>query len=257
MPPVKQPKKVSSNPQLPQLEVPLADGAISNPKIKPPKLTNRGGAGLYGKIKGTLVIPDNPNEAKITQAVARYRIPPDLQQFAVPIDTLIPDPMNARLHPEKNLNALRKSLTQYGQQKVIVVRKATRVIIAGNGTVEAAKSLGWTEIAARFTEMNETEAIGYGLADNKTAELARWDFEVMKRLQQIMDGAGHNNIGWTQRELNMLRATGWIPPEESEDQSEELGGKYHIVIDCESEQEQLELLQDLLNRGYTCRALVS
>lgn len=232
--------------------------SLEGAENRKPKLTNRGGSGLYGKLKGELILPDEPNVPKLTQAVARHRIAPELQHMAVPIDSLTPDPMNARLHPERNLESIKQSLTQYGQVKPIVVRKATRVVVAGNGTLECAKALGWTEIAAHFVDMNEAEAAGYGIADNKTAELAQWDFRILKALDTLIREAGHHPpIGWTQKELDVLRAVGWREPEEAEDQSAGLGNKYHVLIECDDEAQQIELLERLTQEGYRCRAMVS
>lgn len=190
-----------------------------------PRLVNRGGAGLLHKLKkagGELVPEEQPEEAKLTRAVARYRIAPALQGMAVPIDSLIPDPVNARTHPEKNVKAITASLEAYGQVKPIVVRRETNIIVAGNGTHMVAKALGWTEIAAVFIEMNEIEAIGYGLADNKTAELAQWDFEAVAILDKLLLEAGHETIGWDMHMLSVMRAAEWIKPEIVEGQDDEV-----------------------------------
>ena len=174
-----------------------------------PKLTNRGAAGLLGKMTpemraalGPVSVPQN-GESRIR---APYRIAPALAHLAVPIASLVPDPDNARLHPERNMEAIKASLTKYGQVKPVVVRSATRVVVAGNGTMAAAKELGWDEIAATFVDMNEVEAAGYGLADNRTAELAAWDFEIMARLDKLLQEAGDQPVGLSQDELTALRA---------------------------------------------------
>src|SRR5450432_1700492 len=63
----------------------------------------------------------------------------------VAIDTLSPDPENARRHGAKNLDAIVKSLRRFGQQKPIVV-DSQGVVRAGNGQFAAAKILGWSHI---------------------------------------------------------------------------------------------------------------
>ena len=110
------------------------------------------------------------------------RIIDSLKGLAVPIDSLKPDPRNARLHPERNLEALRTSLRYYGQRKPIVVRKNGSRIIAGNGLWQAAKDLGWTEIAAVFVDDDDAAATGYALMDNQSAILAEWDFDRLGEL---------------------------------------------------------------------------
>lgn len=93
---------------------------------------------------------------------------------------LVSDPNNARKHDDKNLEAIKGSLTQFGQRKPIVIGSGN-VVIAGNGTLAAAKSLGWTEIeVVRVPEdWTADQAKAFALADNRTAELATWDEMVL------------------------------------------------------------------------------
>jgi ParB-like chromosome segregation protein Spo0J len=63
----------------------------------------------------------------------------------VPLDTLVLDPANARQHGEPNLDAIRASLTRFGQAEPLVVQRATRRVIGGNGRLVAMRALGWTE----------------------------------------------------------------------------------------------------------------
>ncbi len=129
-----------------------------------------------------------------------------LKNLVVPIDQVVPDPANTRHHNEKNLQAIIGSLRCYGQQKPIVARKATGVVIAGNGTLEAARALGWDRIAVVFTDLDDLSAAGYSIADNRTAELAGWDFDALakmvKELQEHKVDLGA--LGWEQQELDTL-----------------------------------------------------
>jgi site-specific DNA-methyltransferase (adenine-specific) len=104
----------------------------------------------------------------------------------IAITKLIPDPTNARTHDEKNLSAIEGSLKEFGQRKPIVITQ-DNIIAAGNGTVEAAKRLGWTEMdVVRVPADWDADRIkAYALADNRTAELAEWNPEVMAA--QLLD----------------------------------------------------------------------
>jgi site-specific DNA-methyltransferase (adenine-specific) len=95
------------------------------------------------------------------------------------IDDLDLDPRNARKHDGKNLKAIADSLEQFGQRKPIVVWG--RTVVAGNGTMAAARSLGWTEITiARVPDDWTADQVkAYALADNRSAELASWDEQVL------------------------------------------------------------------------------
>jgi len=104
----------------------------------------------------------------------------------VSIDDLTLDPANARKHDDKNLKAIAESLKQFGQRKPIVVWG--RTVVAGNGTLVAARSLGWTEITVAKIpdDWSSDQVTAYALADNRSAELAVWDEQVLtEQLKQL------------------------------------------------------------------------
>jgi len=102
-----------------------------------------------------------------------------LKNLAVAIDSLQGLPGNPRLG---DVDAVAKSLERFGQRKPIVVRKDDGTIIAGNHTWQAAKKLGWKEIAVAFVGDDDTTAQAYALADNRTAELGSYDEQTLKDL---------------------------------------------------------------------------
>ena len=109
-----------------------------------------------------------------------------LKPLAVSIDSLTPDPSNARKHDKRNIEAIKASLARFGQTKPIVLHSNGTTIIAGNGTWHAAKELGWTHIAAAKTNLDTAEAVAYGIADNKTAELAEWEDDTLRDLMDAL-----------------------------------------------------------------------
>jgi site-specific DNA-methyltransferase (adenine-specific) len=96
------------------------------------------------------------------------------------------DDQNARTHDQTNLKAIAGSLEQFGQRKPIVITQDNKVV-AGNGTLTAAKLIGWTEIDCVRVPADWTadQIKAYALADNRTAELAQWDEQVMA--SQLLD----------------------------------------------------------------------
>jgi hypothetical protein len=156
-----------------------------------------------------------------------------LQPLAVPIDSLNFDPRNARTHDERNLDAIKESLQEYGQQKPIVVNTEGEVI-AGNGTLMAAKSLGWKEIAAVCYDGTGDED-AFGIADNRTGELAKWDYRVLgTKLRTLKDdGFDIKRLGWKDYELEPLLAAEWKPPKVSDDDllpDKDKGGGENIKV---------------------------
>ena len=109
----------------------------------------------------------------------------------VPIEKLTFDPSNARKHSDANLAAIAESLKQFGQRKPIVVT-TDGVIVAGNGTVEAARLLGLTDVdVVRVPKDWDADRVkAFALADNRTAELAEWNPEVLSAQLLELDEAG-------------------------------------------------------------------
>jgi DNA modification methylase len=94
------------------------------------------------------------------------------------IADLSQDPANVRKHPERNLDAIVASLRRFGQQHPIVI-DVNNTVRAGNGRLQAAIQLGWDEIDCVVTDLKGSEAIAYAIADNRTAELAEWDEDIL------------------------------------------------------------------------------
>jgi ParB-like chromosome segregation protein Spo0J len=166
----------------------------------------------------------------------------------LPLSSLSCDPANARRHPERNLEQIKASLRRFGQQKPIVV-DATNIVRAGNGTLAAAKALGWTTIAAVRSELPRTELTAYAIVDNRSAELAEWDAEM---LAAAFSDPEIGDIGFDPSEIDKLLDR---PPEEPADL--ELGAeKWLVVVTCDDETHQAELLERFANDGLKCKALL-
>lgn len=132
-----------------------------------------------------------------------HNIAEPLIEYAVPIDSLNLDPNNAREHGEHDLGELCKMLTRFSQVQPIVVRKDTMTVSAGNGRLLAAKKLGWTHIAAVVVDQSEADAMAYAIADNRSAELSRWNYPRLgEQLQQLRDANKEllEFIGYTEKQ---------------------------------------------------------
>jgi ParB-like chromosome segregation protein Spo0J len=138
-----------------------------------------------------------------------------LRPLAVPIADLVPDPANARRHPQKNLDGIAASLRIYGQRKPVVVNRRTGAVEAGNGTLDAAKALGWTHLAAVYVDDDPATAAGFAIADNRTAELAEWDAAALDKLLHEIGAGGDEQLDALFAELARAEVSPRpAPPEE-------------------------------------------
>lgn len=131
----------------------------------------------------------------------------------VEVASLVSDPANVRTHDEKNLEAIKGSLARFGQQKPIVVG-ADGVVIAGNGTLAAARSLGWSMVDIVRSSLRGSEATAYAIADNRTAELAAWDDEALASQLAALANEDENLLiasGFSIHELDALRIPNFGP----------------------------------------------
>jgi hypothetical protein len=96
-----------------------------------------------------------------------------------PISTLKPNPRNARTHSRRQIDQIAESIRTFGFNNAILI-DADGMIIAGHGRLEAAKKLGMTEVpTVCLSHMSEAQKRAYILADNRLAEKAGWDEEIL------------------------------------------------------------------------------
>lgn len=128
-----------------------------------------------------------------------------MQVEQIPLTELRLDERNARKHNVRNLTAIMASLERFGQQKPIIVDD-NNVVRAGNGTLEAARKLGWKELNCVRSQLEGQELAAYAIADNRTSELAEWDVQILvEQLEEfnhldsdLVAAAGYNDGDLTQ-----------------------------------------------------------
>lgn len=138
-----------------------------------------------------------------------------LEIFEINLDEVILDPSNARKHSPENINAIKASLAQFGQRKPVVIT-SENIVIAGNGTVTAAKASDWRTIAAvRIPEDWTAEKVkAFALADNKTAELAEWhEATLSAQALELSEYFNLEEFGFTDEDLGVFNVEEIEAPE--------------------------------------------
>ena len=148
------------------------------------------------------------------------RINKELNLLIKPLSGFREDPQNARKHDEKNIQSIMDSYRQFGQQKPLVALK-DGTLVAGSGTLEALKRMGW-ECAAIviFDSTDPSQAIGYGIADNRTGELAQWDRDILGNLLNgLKPDISLTSLGFDEKELSFFDKL-MAPPEGTDELKE-------------------------------------
>lgn len=131
---------------------------------------------------------------------------PSLAPLLAPIESLREDPANARTHPEDNIAAIRASLEAFGQTLPVVARRSDGLVLAGNGRLGVARSLGWKFLAVVYTDDSDALASAFSRTDNRTAELATWDDARLAQALASLDERQRAATGFSGKKLDELLA---------------------------------------------------
>lgn len=171
------------------------------------------------------------------------------------IGSLKPDPRNARRHNPRNVGLIVDSLHKVGAGRSVVIDERG-VVLAGNATIEAAAEAGITKlriidtdgseiIAIRRKGLSKKQKTRLSLADNRTAELADWESEVLRELKpDDLDDLFHPE------ELAAILGVESEPKEKLKSAGARQEG-FGVVIICEDEAEQREAYTRMTEEGFT------
>jgi DNA modification methylase len=123
-----------------------------------------------------------------------------------PTRSLRPYAGNARTHSPKQIRQISRSIERFGFNNPVLVDDDDQ-IIAGHGRVEAAKLLGLKTVpTVRLSHLSEDDKRAYILADNRLAEKAGYDNEILAiELQHLADvGFDVSLIGFEPAEVDII-----------------------------------------------------
>lgn len=124
------------------------------------------------------------------------------------ISELKPYKNNARTHSKKQVKQIAASIGQFGFVNPALIDEDGN-IIAGHGRVLAAKELGLQQVPTiKISHLTPEQIKAYRLADNKLAELAGWDDDILKiefqHLQEFADVLDLTVTGFEVAEIDIL-----------------------------------------------------
>ena len=145
---------------------------------------------------------DAPAEVTAEQVNSEFRV--EIR----PIDSITPYENNPRLN-DKAVDAVAASLKEFGFRQPIVV-DSSGVIIAGHTRFRAAQKLQLAHVPVHVaTDLTDEQIKAYRIADNKTGEIAEWNFEILPIELSELATAGFDmtGFGFSEKELAKLLET--------------------------------------------------
>jgi ParB-like chromosome segregation protein Spo0J len=172
----------------------------------------------------------------------------------VPAGQLLPNPRNWRTHPPKQQDALKAVLAEVGYADALLARETAEgglMLIDGHLRAETTPD---QEVPVLVLDVTESEAAKLPATLDPLAALAGTD---AARLQDLLRDVDTENEALRQM-LNRLTHDAGINPqnEELDPPLPNIETKYAIIVHCESEEQQLELLERFEQEGVECKALV-
>lgn len=173
-----------------------------------------------------------------------------------PLEALLPYARNARTHSPEQIAQIAASIVEFGFTNPCLITKNNR-LIAGHGRVLAAEQLAMDEIPciilAHFSDLQE---LAYRLTDNKLALNASWDNELLAEELDLLNDADFDIdlLGWNDDELGKLWDLGLGEGGDAPQQSS--AATWAVIVECEDEASQVELIERLQGEGYTVRGSV-
>lgn len=177
-------------------------------------------------------------------------------------------PGNPKSH---DLGAIAASALRHGFRDPIAVNRRSHEIEEGHGrldTLQALKQQGraapsfvrveggeWFVPVIYFDDDEQTQH-GYALAHNRTQELGG-AYDERKLLAALMEQARHGLLPGTGFDSDDLEALHRKFVEDSTAPIQETAAHYRVIVDCEGEAHQIELLERFQQEGLPCRALVN
>src|SRR2546422_617370 len=131
--------------------------------------------------------------------------PTDLQIVQIPIDDPHPDPANPRKISDAELDALTRSLREFGFVQPVIARHDDHIVIGGHQRLVAARRLGLKSVPTIFVDLSPEQSYLLNLALNKIS--GDWDEQLLARLLadlQVADGVDLAFSGFEDDEIKRL-----------------------------------------------------
>lgn len=179
----------------------------------------------------------------------------------VDLVALVANPRNPNTHPKKQVELLAKIIKNQGWRNPIVVSKRSGFVVKGHCRLEAAKLLGCDKVPVDYQDYaNEAAEWADMIADNRVAELAEQDEDVMKQLLEELSTTelDLDLTGYTAPDLSKIFDEELPEPKEAKAGAEakegiEATSQFGVIVLCADEATQKATYEKLVAEGYECK----
>jgi len=178
----------------------------------------------------------------------------DIEQVA--IDLLKHHPRNAN---NGDVEAIKKSLAVNGWYGSVVANLSTKHILAGNHRVMAAKALGWETVPVQWVDVTPEEELRILVVDNRITRIGQDDTtkitDILAELANTPIGLEGTGYGAADLDALIDGLAGTTSDLNADEQY--INETFSILIECDDENQQTNILDRLTEEGLKCRALIS
>lgn len=192
-----------------------------------------------------------------------HNIAEPLMPLATPVANLTELPGNPR---HGDIPAIARSLRVFSQRKPVTARKTgvdehgnpVGYVTAGNHTLQAARDeLHWTHVAVAWFDEDETTGNAWAVADNHLSELGHNDGAAL--VAMLEDIAAHDPellaaTAYDADDLAAMLDDGLPPPGDADIM--DFPQQWGVIVTCDDETTQAELLTRLSAEGFAVRAML-
>ena len=174
----------------------------------------------------------------------------------LPVEKLRPYERNARTHSDAQIDAIAESIRQFGFNAPVLIDDDDGVI-AGHARLAAARKLELDTVpCVRLSHLSDAQRRAYILADNRLAEMAVWDEELLKsELSELSILDVELDLSFLDFKFDDLLSENGDNHGSQKPKEPKLLHIFEVSVVCKDEYEQKAVYEHLTQLGYKCRVL--
>ena len=161
---------------------------------------------------------------------------------------------NSRTHSDAQIDQIVESIKQFGWTNPILL-DGKNGVIAGHGRLLAAIKMDTEQVPTiDLTHLSDVQKRAYIIADNKLALNAGWDEVALANEIKDLEDFDLSLLGFSEDDID--RYLGENADDDDAGKDHDFAESYEIILECASEYEQRQILEEFTQRGIKCKSLL-